>query len=339
MSVHATTALSAHGRRGVVGISLRRRLVNQTWWTVCGLGLVFLAIPVVWILVGVVGKAAAVWHWSVLTHTTSGVGGYGLGNALAGTLAMAVGVAIVAGLMGISGGIYLAEFGGSGIVSTILRSASEVLSGIPSIVFGYCGYLTLVIGLGWNLSLLPGVIVLSMLVVPYIVKATELALNQVPSAYREGAESLGMSKPYLLRTIVLRSATPGILTGLIIALAISVGETAPLLYTAGFSNAYPTFSLIGNHQNSHPVGYLTYAAYQFIEDPDKTIQNLAYEASLMLVVLVLLLIIASRVTVRLSQRYAPNRAVGRPSREERRRARELAAGAATAEFSIGRTAD
>lgn len=339
MGVEPDAALSTPVSREVAGISLRRRVVNRAWWMACGLGLLFLAIPVVWILAGIVGKAASVFHWSVLTHTTSGVGGYGLGNAVVGTLVMALGVAIVAGLMGISGGIYLAEFGGPGIASTFLRSASEVLSGIPSIVFGYCGYLTLVIGLGWNLSLLPGVIVLSMLVVPYISKATELALNQVPSAYREGAEGLGMSKPYLLRKIVLRSATPGILTGLIIALAISVGETAPLLYTAGFSNAYPTFALIGNHQNPHPIGYLTYAAYQFIEDPDKTIQNLAYDASLLLVVLVLLLIIASRVTVRLSQRYAPNRAMGGPNRQDRRRARELAAGIGTAEASTARSGD
>jgi len=314
-------------------------MVDHIWWTVCALGLVLLAVPVVWILVAVVGKALTVWHWSVLTHTTSGVGGYGLANALVGTLVLAVGVAIVAGVVGISAGIYLAEFSGTGIFSTFLRSASEVLAGIPSIVFGYVGYLTLVIGLGWNLSLLPGVLVLAMLVVPYVAKATELALNQVPSAYREGAEALGMSKPYILRKVVIRSAVPGILTGLIIALAISVGETAPLLYTAGFTNAYPSLALIGNHQNGHPVGYLTYAAYSFIEDPSSVVRALAYDASLILVVLVLLLIIASRVIVRLSQKYSPNRAAGSLSRQDRRKARDLAAGRVTEAVAAGKARD
>jgi phosphate transport system permease protein len=327
-----STAATTVRRRAHVGarpISLRRVLVNRAWWTLCSLGLVLLAVPVVWILIAVVGKAVSVFHWGVLTHTTSGVGGYGLANAWSGTLVLAVGVAIIAGLIGVSGGVYLAEFGGSGIFSTMLRSASEVLAGIPSIVFGYVGYLTLVIGLGWNLSLLPGVIVLSMLVVPYIAKATELALNQVPSAYREGGEALGMSKPYLLRKVVFRSAVPGVLTGLIIALAISVGETAPLLYTAGFTNAYPSLSLIGTKQNSHPIGYLTYAAYQFIEDPSPVIRDLAYDASMLLIVLVLLLIIASRVIVRLSQKFAPNRAVANLSRQDRRKMRALSKGPAT----------
>jgi phosphate transport system permease protein len=316
-------------------IALRRLLINRAWWTVCGLGLILLAVPVLWILIAVVGKAVTVFHWSVLTHTTSGVGGYGIANALVGTIVLAVGVAIVAGLVGISGGIYLAEFGGTGVFSTLLRSASEVLAGIPSIVFGYVGYLTLVIGLGWNLSTLPGVIVLAMLVVPYVAKATELALNQVPSAYREGAEALGMSKPYLLRKVVFRSAVPGVLTGLIIALAISVGETAPLLYTAGFTNAYPSFSLIGNHQNSHPIGYLTYAAYGFIEDPSSVVRNLAYDASMLLIVLVLVLIIASRVLVRISQKFAPNRAVANLSRQDRRKMRELAKGPSTENATQG----
>jgi phosphate transport system permease protein len=241
----AATAGNSHG----IVISRARRVRSLLWWTLSGLSLALLALPVVWILVGVIAKGVSVWNWGVLVHTTSGVGGYGLANAIVGTLMMTVGVAIVAGLVGISGGIYLDEFAGGGKFAAVLRSAGEVLSGIPSIVFGFCGYLTLVIGLRWNFSYLPAVIVLSMLVVPYIAKATELSLNQVLAAYREGAEGLGMSKVYLLRKIVLRSALPGMLTGLIIAPAISVGETAPLLYTAGFPNAFPSFALIGNRSS------------------------------------------------------------------------------------------
>lgn len=314
--------------RADFAISTRRRLKNHLWWVLCGLGLALLVIPVVWILVGVIGKGVSVFHWSELTTTTQGIG---LSNTIVGTLVIMVGVAIVAGLVGMSGGIYLAEFASPNAFSTILRSASEVLSGIPSIVFGYCGYLALVVGLHWGYCLLPAVIVVSMLVVPYVMKATELSLNQVPLAYREGAEGLGMSKVYLLRRVILRAALPGILTGIIIALAISVGETAPLLYTAGFTNAYPSFALIHNH----PVGYLTYAVYSFIEVPQQSIVNLAYVAALLLVVLVMILILASRVIVRVSQKYAPNRAMGRPSRGERRAAREHAAGMVTASLAEG----
>ena len=151
----------------------------------------------------------------LFTETSTGIGG-GLENAIVGTLLITFGVAILSGLVGVGCGIYLAEFSPRSRTSAILRGAGEILSGIPSIVFGYCGYLTLVIGLHWGFSLLPALIVLSLLVVPYIAKSTELASNQVPLAYREGAEALGMKRTYLLRKVVVRPALPGILTGLII---------------------------------------------------------------------------------------------------------------------------
>ena len=103
-------------------------------------------------------------------------------------------------------------------------------------------------------------IAVSLIVVPYIAKATELALSQVPIAYREGAEALGMTKGHLLRRVVLRSALPGMLTGLIVAMAISVGETAPLLYTAGLSNEYPSglFAFHGEKIASLPGAIYTF---------------------------------------------------------------------------------
>ncbi|MCU1494683.1 MAG: phosphate transporter transrane protein [Acidimicrobiaceae bacterium] len=299
-------------------ISPRRRLADKAWWGVCAVALLLVIVPVFWVLEGVVQHAVGGWSWSIFTTTSTGVGG-GLANAIVGTFVLLVGVAILAGLAGIGCGIYLAEIARQSWYTTLLRSASEVLAGIPSIVLGYVGYVALVVGLHWKFSLLAGLIVLSVLVVPYVAKSTELALNQVPLGYREGGEALGMPRTLVLRRVVLRSAVPGIATGLIIALAISVGETAPLLYTAGWSNSYPSSHLI-----HAPIGYLTYASYTFFEDPSASVRALSYDASLLLVVLVLGLILVARLVVRLTQKYAPDRGEG-GGRRERRAAKAHAA--------------
>ena len=193
-----------------------------------------MVIPVAWIIVGVVARTVAHWQWQALVTYPAGNGG-GLLNAIEGTLVLVVGVLVLAGGVGVAGGIYLAEYCGEGR-GQFLRGASEVLSGVPSIVIGYVGFISLVVYLHWGNSLYAGVIALSILVVPYVTKMTEVALRSVPTSYREGGEALGMRTGYVLRKLVLRPALPGIATGLVLAVAISIGETAPLLYTAGYSS-------------------------------------------------------------------------------------------------------
>ena len=312
-----TPLLSSLG--DTAGISRARRMRNRLWWSACALALTLVVAPVVWILVSITAKAMANWQWTIFTQNSTGIGG-GLLNTIVGTMVLTFGTGILAGFVGVGSGIFLAEFAPKNRFSAIMRGACETLSGIPSIVFGYCGYLTLVVGLHWGYSLAPALIVLSLLVVPYIAKSTEIALQQVPVAYREGAEALGFTMPRTLRKIVLRPALPGILTGMILALAISVGETAPLLFTAGFSNSIPTGALV--HE---PIGYLTYATYTFYDEPVPAAQHLAADASFLLVVIVLGLILLTRLIVRLTQRYSPTRH-DRQTRAMRRAAAAVASG-------------
>jgi phosphate transport system permease protein len=280
----------------------RRRVSTITWRVLTYVALVLIMAPAAWLLFGVLARALPHWHWSVLWTTLTPTGG-GLRDQILGTLILMLGVFIVAGTIGVLAGIHLAELARprrrSGKASGgPLRTASDILAGFPSIVLGYVGYVALVVGLGWGFSLLPAVIILSIMVIPYIAKTTENSLRQVPTGYREGAEALGMSMGYGLRKVILKSALPGIVTGLLLALAIACGETAPLIYTAGFSNTLP-HALTGSQ-----FPYLTYVVFTFYNDPSTQKNYLSYDAALILAVIVLLLLVSSRIIVSRTQRHS-----------------------------------
>lgn len=277
--------------------TVRRKVVNALFWAACVCCLAAVVVPTAWMLIEVVGRALPVFSWRVLVTDTRGNGG-GLRNAIIGTLVIGAGVMLIGGSVSVLTGIYLSEFAG-GRTRSILRGAYEILSGIPSIVLGYVGYLALVVKFGWGFSLAAGVLTLSAMSIPYIAKATESALSQVPTSYREGAEALGLPLGWTLRKIVLKSAIPGIVTGLLVALALAVGETAPMLYTAGWSNSAPTGKLTGS-----PVGYLTYPIWTFYNLPSKTARDLSYDAAFLLIVFVFLLIIVGRLVTWFARRHS-----------------------------------
>jgi phosphate transport system permease protein len=278
-------------------VGTRRKVVNALFWAACACCLAVVVVPTLWMLIEVVGRALPVFTWSVLVTDTRGNGG-GLRNAIIGTVVVGVGVLLVGGSVSVLTGIYLSEFAG-GRTRSILRGAYEILSGIPSIVLGYVGYLALVVKFGWGFSLAAGVLTLSAMSIPYIAKATESALAQVPTSYREGAEALGLPLGWTLRKIVLKSAIPGIVTGLLVALALAVGETAPMLYTAGWSNSAPTGKLTDS-----PVGYLTYPIWTFYNLPSKAARDLSYDAAFLLIVFVFVLILLGRLITWFARRHS-----------------------------------
>lgn len=278
-------------------VGTRRKVVNALFWIACVCCLAVVVVPTLWMLIGVIARALPVFSWSVVVTDTRGNGG-GLRNAIIGTVVIGVGVMLIGGTVSVLTGIYLSEFAG-GRTRSILRGAYEILSGIPSIVLGYVGYLALVVKFGWGFSLAAGVLTLSVMSIPYIAKATESALAQVPTSYREGAEALGLPLGWTLRKIVLKSAIPGIVTGLLVALALAVGETAPMLYTAGWSNSAPSGKLTGS-----PVGYLTYPIWTFYNLPSKTARDLSYDAAFLLIVFVFVLIMLGRLISWFARRHS-----------------------------------
>jgi phosphate transport system permease protein len=154
--------------------------------------------------------------------------------ALINTIVMTAFSLLIAVPLGIFSAIYLVEYTGRGNKFVkVVRMMAETLSGIPSIVYGLFGFLFFVTSIGWGLSLLSGAFTLSIMILPLIMRTSEEALLSVPDTYREGSFGLGAGKLRTVFKIVLPSAMPGILAGVILAIGRIVGETAALIYTAG----------------------------------------------------------------------------------------------------------
>ena len=264
-----------------------RRLFSILGWAATGFSLALLSLLMLWILAVVAVRGAGAVSLSLFTTITQGNGG-GLLNAIEGTVVLSFGAMLLAVPFGVAAGIYISEYPHTKWASTI-RFLADVLVGVPSIVMGYFGYVTMIDWLGWGFSVAAGSIILAIICLPYICRTTELALQQVPNALREAGYALGASEPRVVLRILLPSVLPGVLTGIMLALAVSIGETAPLLYTAGWSNY-----LWDGRLTHSPIGYLTYAVYTFINEPFASANALAYAAAFLVTGFVLLINIVSR---------------------------------------------
>lgn len=157
----------------------------------------------------------------------------GLAGSIINTLYIILGTLLLAGPIGVGGAIYLNEYATNKKIVDIISFTSEVLSGIPSIIFGLFGMICFGSLLGLQYSILTGCLTLAILVLPIIIRNTQTALESVPKSYREAAQGMGSTKWYMIRTVILPSATPGILTGIILAMGRIIAESAALLFTAG----------------------------------------------------------------------------------------------------------
>ncbi|WP_297490239.1 phosphate ABC transporter permease PstA [Acidocella sp.] len=275
----------------VRGLALRRSVTSAVGWIACGIGLALVIFPLLDIVGVVTLNGLAAINWNLFTKDTGGPA-LGMANAIEGTFIITIFAMAIAVPIGVGAGIYLSEYGKNRLGSTI-RFLSDVLTGTPAVVLGYFSYIVFIISFGWGFSLAAAAITIAILIVPYLARISELALTQVPNTMREAAFALGGTDTTVVFKVVLPAASSGVITGALLALAISVGETAPLIYTAGWSD------YAWNGQFTHaPIAYLTYVIWTFINQPDAHSHSLAYAAAFLVMMVVLTINIGVRLMVR-----------------------------------------
>ncbi|WP_017293966.1 phosphate ABC transporter permease PstA [Geminocystis herdmanii] len=219
----------------------------------------------------------------------------GLANAIIGTLVV-VGIAVIIAVpIGVLAAVYLSEFSNNNKFATSIRFATNVLSGVPSIIAGIFAFGLLVSSGIVGFSAIAGGVALAVLMLPTIIRTTDEALKIVPQEIRWAALGVGAYKYQTVIKIVLPAALPGIITGVTLAIARAAGETAPLIFTALFSNFWPNVSVQGFKE---PIATLSVLVYNFAILPFKPQQELAWAGSLILVFLVLITSILARLATR-----------------------------------------
>ena len=267
---------------------LRRRIGNVVAITAsCAtalFGLFFLG----WILFTLASKGLAGINWALFTKMTPPpMQDGGLANAFFGSAVMCALAIGIGTPLGVLAGTWLAEYGNARKAGTVVRFVNDILLSAPSIVLGLFVYTLYVMQTGGNFSAFAGALSLAFIVLPVVVRTTDEMLRLVPSQMREAALSLGIPQWKVIVQVLYRSASAGIITGILLALARISGETAPLLFTA-FGNQY------WNNNIFQPMASVPVVMNQFAGSPYESWQVLAWAGALVLTVFVLLVSLAAR---------------------------------------------
>ena len=247
----------------------------------------------------VISKGAPALSLSMLTQTPKG--GYYLGkeggilNALIGSLYLASGATALAFILSLPIALYIHEYSGSSRFASFTRLSLDVLWGIPSIVYGAFAF-TIMIYLRARASLLWGIITVTLLVLPIMTRAMDEVLKMVPLKLREASYALGSTRLETVLKVVTRQALPGMLTAILLAFGRAIGDSASVLLTAGYTDSIP-------HSLFDPVATLPLAVFFQLGTPYPEVQQRAYASGIILLVLVILLSIASRLSTRKFMKY------------------------------------
>lgn len=210
----------------------------------------FSAFSAFFLFVGIVGfvcyRGIGQINISFLTQARSALKGTeGIAGNIINTLYIVLLTLLIAATIGIGAAIYMNEYAKPGKLVRLIEFTTETLSGIPSIIFGLFGMVFFGVTFGLSYSLMTGALTLSLMVLPLVTRNTQEALKEVPQSYRDGAIGIGATKWYMIRTILLPSAMPGIITGVILSIGRIVGESAALLFTAGSGYFLPKLGEYG----------------------------------------------------------------------------------------------
>lgn len=300
--MNASATLLAGGSRLTPGPRSRRRRISN----VVASGLIFLAfvvaiVPLVFLVVYVVQRGMEVFGWAFLTENppfSERLDGGGMAPAVVGTLLITGAAALMSIPLGVLGGIYLNEYGGKNPLARLIRFLAEVMTGVPSIVMGIFIY-TLVVLNTKELNGLAGALALACLMLPIVIRTTDQMLTLVPRELREGSQALGSRRVRTIRTVVLPSAAPGIVSGALLAVARAAGETAPLLFVIGITSE-PNTSLTNGPNTALSVQIFFNATRPFAPAQDR-----AWGAALTLILIVFVVTILARLVTAFFARRQP----------------------------------